>query len=660
MEGQATQQNEITESLSKAEQIKLQSLDDKVLHYDPQNPFLAIIGVDTDRLIDVFAAHVEDIFSGKKKRILYTTPFDISSIAYAADNVLLIVELPIAANKDKVQITENFLFYRDVVLERNMKMIVLCSTEIFNELHLKATDFISMSLETAQFLDFKAAKEEDLKESDTLAAAERELQEAVNDLEHYKKHISNNHNLLFEKFNIVINGAMDLSKSDMCIEYSFDMLNYAQNLNDSFFEMLSLTRIATAYFNKGIVRQSLVFLNEAIKKSKAFPTWQNQSYLLNGLANINAQLGNFSQAIEKYKEALKLAKKELNLNAELTIMGNLASVLQNVGDYAQALKVFQNALQKIKEAKRTKESIEPGSIANIYSGIAVIHDNKGEFSTALYYFHLALNICRKANLQKYIADNLISIGVNLKQKGAYRDALEYFNKAKEISHNTNNTRKLMDSYFWIASLYSDLGKFEEALVYLNKAQEFEQSVESSITRYNFHETLGELAYNQKHYQEALNHYQEAYGYSIALNFKRGQIESRILMAKALVILGSYGKAREKISLSISECREIGLLLLLEYALGTEADILMAEGDMKKAFEKSLEALSLSRKIQSLPEQVKNLLRIYVLYALKKETDTAQRYLNEAKSIASAMDNRDKLAEEIAEAERRAAEAPISN
>jgi tetratricopeptide (TPR) repeat protein len=655
MENPAVQQSEITASLSKAEQIKLQSLEDKVSHYDPQNPFLAIIGADTDRLIDVFAAHIESIFKGEKKRIPYIAPFDIAAIAYEAGGKLLIVELPAAAAKDKVQIAENFLFYRDVVLERNMKMIVLCHTEIFNELHLKAMDFVSMSLETNQFMDFKAAKEDDLKESDTLAAAEKELQEKIDDLERYKKEGAQNSNLLFEKINDVINAALTISETDIALRFSFEMHNYSRDLNNPFFEMNAMMRIGHAYFHKGLTSQSSVFINEAIKKSVEFPKWDGKSYLINSLGNIYSTIGKNDQAIKKYNEALKLAQSQSDTATVVMILANLSTALYSIGDYTQALYTYQRVHNKFKEAIRTKKLVEPSLIAQIYTGLGTIHSDKGEVNQALRYFHQSLSLSIKNNMQRDITESLIAIGVILKETGSYLDAIEYFNRAKNISITTNNVKHQMDSLYWIASVYIYLGKPDEAEVYLNRVKELDQDVDSAIMKNNLYESYGDIAYERKQYEDSIHNYQEGHKFSTEMNFKRGCIESNIRIARVLTALKDYKAAKEKIDEALESSRKFGLMPLVAPALGILADILLAEGDIKGALDKSLEALSISRKILSLPEQVKNLLRIYILYSRKNDTGTALRYLNEAKSIASAMDNRDKLAKDIAEAEKKADE-----
>jgi hypothetical protein len=286
MESQAVPQAEITASLSKAEQIKLHSLEDKVLHYDPQNPFLAIIGADTDRLIAVFASYLASIFPGEKKQIPYSAPFNISAITYAAGNALQIIELPLAANKDKMQVAENLLFYRDVVLQKNMKIIVLCSTDIFNELHSRSMDFVSMSLETMEFSDFKAVKEEDFKDSDTLAAAKKALQDKIDELEKYKRQLSDvNGNFFLEKLDEAIRDAIDLSELDIAIRLSYDMENYAKNLLPSY-ELQAMTRLGSVYFQQGNISQSSAFINKALQLSELHQNKQKLTNLLNTLGSL--------------------------------------------------------------------------------------------------------------------------------------------------------------------------------------------------------------------------------------------------------------------------------------------------------------------------------------------------------------------------------------
>ena len=641
--------------LSKTEQIKFQSFEDKLQHYDPHSPFLAILGANTDSLINAFSKYINAIFKGKTVDVPYSKIFDLSTIADKYPTGLLIVRLQHEVASNKKEIADNFLFYRDIVKEKNMKLVVLCNTEIFNELQLKATDFVSMALDANQFVDLRVAKEGDLKESDTLIVAERELQKNIAALDRYKKFEVVNKQVLLEWFRRIIDETYSISNFNICLQFSYELLEYARLVNAEFYEMLAYGGLGMSSFSLGLYSQALGYTNEAIRKATLLGNIQNEIGYQNNLGNIYLEMGNLDLTKVCYTKALSMAESVADYGLEATVIDNLGNLARTTGKFNQSVIFFNKALLLFK--KVIKEGDRNGMIrmGHVYSNLGGCYRDKGDNKLALSSYNTALNIARKFNDMRQVIDNLNAIGNIAFSTGGYFDALEYFMKGKEISERIGDIKGQTSSCRNIGGVYRQCENWHEAYSFLMEAKLLAEKLNSPGEYISVYLSLGQLERERGNLASAIYYINMAYEISDKIDSIPGVITSLLEMSKISFSNKNYNEAKINLSKALELQKEDGFQVYELYILSFLSDILLIEGNYPESLRICTEILPDFRKIQDVEDQIETLIRIFILYSKFNESKNAIRYLNEAKAMASAMDNKEKQFRNIEKAEKQVAE-----
>ena len=105
--------------------------------------------------------------------------------------------------------------------------------------------------------------------------------------------------------------------------------------------------LASCYYYKGDYKNSLFYMEQAQMVAKEKIGEDNSAYtsVLNNLAHIQLEKGEFDQALEKYFKALELEEKMGNSEEVITILNNIGVCLSSKGDVDEAVHYYTQALQ---------------------------------------------------------------------------------------------------------------------------------------------------------------------------------------------------------------------------------------------------------------------------------------------------------------------------
>jgi tetratricopeptide (TPR) repeat protein len=174
------------------------------------------------------------------------------------------------------------------------------------------------------------------------------------------------------------------------------------------------------------------------------------------IGQILSKIDQFDDAIFYYKRAYNLAKELNQLEENTHILNNLADAHIKKGEVEKAKEYLEIAL----EIEKKEENL-----ANIYSSVGVIYSGLGNHQKAIEYLEKAMEINKKYDNKKAIITNKINIG------SVYTEAGEYEKAEKYITEGTEDAKKIGDRY-WQAIGYWSLGKLYKKNGNEKKAEEY--------------------------------------------------------------------------------------------------------------------------------------------------------------------------------------------
>jgi len=193
------------------------------------------------------------------------------------------------------------------------------------------------------------------------------------------------------------------------------------------------------------------------------------------LGGNNYVLGHYDKAISLFISARDLAETNIAKATDLKVkkrfkkvlspaISNLALLYMRQANYSEALKFFSLALQLNGELENKK-----GQASNL-GNIGIVYDEQGNYPKALDYYFRALKMSEEIGLKAGQSANLANIGIVYFGEGDHTKALEYYFKALKINREIGNRVNEGNNLGSIGSVYMEQNKFSNALEYFLKAQ----------------------------------------------------------------------------------------------------------------------------------------------------------------------------------------------
>jgi len=248
----------------------------------------------------------------------------------------------------------------------------------------------------------------------------------------------------------------------------------------------------------------------------------------------------------KFKEALLLSKQAINRKESYDSLGNergskiynmVGAINYRIGDYSEALKYYDLALQLSKDKDFT--SVIYGNIANIFL-------SQGDLNKSITYYNKAISGSGPNDFVT-ISNNYSNLGIAYYKNRQWEKSIEVTKKSIEIAHKTH-LNDLGDNFTTCAIAYQKLGNFKEAEYYFKKSlfhykKDYgERHYKTAIGLSNFADLLLEEGHYEMSYTWAI----DAYGIFIkTVGFKHPYT------SVCLKTLGNiyFQEGKEKIALS---------------------------------------------------------------------------------------------------------------
>jgi CHAT domain-containing protein/uncharacterized protein HemY len=268
------------------------------------------------------------------------------------------------------------------------------------------------------------------------------------------------------------------------------------------------------------------------------------------LAQLQAQQGNWSEAIQSWQTALPLYQRKKDLKGAASTHLSLASAItSSKGSNNDVRENLEQALTLYRQLGDGEGQVR----ACMFFG--EFYSKNKEPKKANEYFENALKLSRELKRADLEAGVLSEAGQAYKRSGAPGSALEYYKNSAAIYHNIKD---LSDEALQLrneAWAFNDLHKPEEAFEVALNAKRLADASGSWFARYWVRRQLAWGYENRGEYENALAVLGEALTISDSAHQPLNSASARLMLAEVLTAVGGWEQALDAINVSLPIFRQ---------------------------------------------------------------------------------------------------------
>ena len=164
--------------------------------------------------------------------------------------------------------------------------------------------------------------------------------------------------------------------------------------------------------------------------------------------------------------------------------------------------------------------------------------------SAIYYYNAALGIAENIEENKFIAQCLIAVGVNLNSNGSSDKAMEFLERALNLSEEIGDKEKMSTCLLNMGTVNIDLGIYDKAIEFYLKALETAKEINFKKGISRSYNSLGIAYYDQGSYDESIEYFLKALKIHEELGDKQNMTACYNNIGLIHQEQGSYDKAIE--------------------------------------------------------------------------------------------------------------------
>jgi signal transduction histidine kinase len=308
------------------------------------------------------------------------------------------------------------------------------------------------------------------------------------------------------------------------------------------------------------------------------------------------QYVDFARSREYTEQALALADKLGDPATKVRAYQNKAFLLTSSGDYSGALR-YDNLSLEIDIAQ--KDSV---LISRDYNNIGNDYYDLGEYDDAFFYFTQSHRIATsiKHPLRTLIA--LHNVGRVYKEMGQYQRALEHLGVAKTMSEQNNDDAGIAYAYDEIGDIQLRKLAFDSAERTLSLALRVARDTKEKALHPKIYAKLATVSFLKGNFSSAMAFYDSAYSLHELTKDRFGMAEVELGRGIVLSKQGRYDEALKKIEYSLAVAKELNARVLEIKCYNHLSHVWELKSDFKKSLAyfkqyKQLEDTLFSQEIQ---------------------------------------------------------------
>jgi serine/threonine protein kinase/Tfp pilus assembly protein PilF len=347
--------------------------------------------------------------------------------------------------------------------------------------------------------------------------------------------------------------------------------------------LIELSYLATT---QGIASEAESYAQQAV-------TFARQKQLDNLAAGGLIELGNsfiarqdYQNAERYFNQAIQLAQENKGRLRENSALSNLGGVYISTLRVDEGLKLVQQALEFFRQGNY------PRNATYCLTQLGRGYRRKGEYALALQALNEKLELAKKSNSQRAIADSTTEIAAVLMEQDNLPAALAHYESAQKIYEALPHKVRILFCKINRGSILSRLGRYDDAQLLFNELSEETRDPKGQFKQFEplVQLTIAQARLYQRNFGEAIN-------LSNAANQTAGQkdpdiaIQSGLTLGLAKALSGNGPEGIKLCHEAVKKAASAGDFTLYSRALLVEAEASLGGNDARSALSLATEAQS---------------------------------------------------------------------
>jgi tetratricopeptide (TPR) repeat protein len=219
-----------------------------------------------------------------------------------------------------------------------------------------------------------------------------------------------------------------------------------------------LNSLSYAYYQLS-PNDGIKYGNLAIELSKKLDDKKRLAYAYHYKGINYSEMGEYAAALDLYKQAAILLEKIKESKKLMAVRNSTAVVYMRLSDYAKALELYYSNLVFYESEKMGNE------VAMTSGNIALVYNLMGNWEKALVFNQKAIDIRKKMNDEKWLADLLNSRGNILDDMERIDEAIAYYRQSLYLCRKLGYTKGITAACTNLGNAYNESGQKDSAFYY---------------------------------------------------------------------------------------------------------------------------------------------------------------------------------------------------
>jgi len=253
-------------------------------------------------------------------------------------------------------------------------------------------------------------------------------------------------------------------------------------------------------------------------------------------------------------------------------------------------------------------------------------NSRNDQALAFEYANMAIELARRINYDKGVADALLHISTGYYFISDYNTAISYLKQSLELREKLKDTTMITDAYNKIAINSRMTGNYEDALGYSFDALRIYELKKDSAAIGNILNNIGGIYKDLNDYDKALEYYTKAYDMSEEQNNQRGLANASNNIGIMFRLKGDYEKALIYYQKSLDFDLQQGTLHGVAQSYNNIGNLYLLMDNPQQAISYFNNSLEIAKQINNPERQAASLLFIGDTYvSLKKYSEALNAY-----------------------------------
>ncbi len=254
------------------------------------------------------------------------------------------------------------------------------------------------------------------------------------------------------------------------IEYHKRALSFFEQSKDTFSKIKCLNNLGVSFRKLNDEKEAYNYYLRALELAKKISNQRSIAIAYNGIGNIYINTEEYDKALFFFKKALQVELLNENIKGQEYDLANIGETFI----YKKKLDSAEVYLKKSLELAQLQ--MKENDLGIEYNLLGLLYQKKENFGKSIVYYKKTIPLVEKYNIQRYVANSYINLGISQLQIGQIKESVKNINKGLQIAKEIGSKENIFLGYNALVEYYSKTNNYKKALNAHKLSKKFHDSI----------------------------------------------------------------------------------------------------------------------------------------------------------------------------------------